>query len=113
MSRKAATESELVFCFCSCITVKKTANLAIFMISVRPIISTSTSTDLHQIFRVGRTMTVSDDLKLFFRSNKRRCKQIEAILWAQPQGGLVAEWLACWTQALKGLCSNRSRDAVG
>jgi len=29
------------------------------------------------------------------------------------QGDLVAEWLACWTQAQKGLGSNRSRDAVG
>jgi len=29
------------------------------------------------------------------------------------QGGSVAEWLACWTQAQKGPCSNRSRDAVG
>ena len=28
-------------------------------------------------------------------------------------GGSVAEWLACWTQAQKGLCSNRSRDAIG
>ena len=28
-------------------------------------------------------------------------------------GGSVAEWLACWTQAQKGLSSNRSRDAVG
>jgi len=28
-------------------------------------------------------------------------------------GGLVAEWLACWTQAQKGPGSNRSRDAVG
>jgi len=28
------------------------------------------------------------------------------------QGGSVAEWLACWTQAQKGLGSNRSRDAV-
>jgi len=27
-------------------------------------------------------------------------------------GGSVAEWLACWTQAEKGLGSNRSRDAV-
>ena len=27
--------------------------------------------------------------------------------------GSVAEWLACWTQAQKGLRSNRSRDAVG
>jgi len=26
-------------------------------------------------------------------------------------GGSVAEWLACWTQAQKGLGSNRSRDA--
>ena len=29
------------------------------------------------------------------------------------QGGWEAEWLACWTQAQKGLGSNRSRDAVG
>ena len=28
-------------------------------------------------------------------------------------GGLVAEWLACWTQAQKGPSSNRSRDTVG
>ena len=28
-------------------------------------------------------------------------------------GGSVAEWLACWTQAQKGLGSNRSRDSVG
>ena len=27
--------------------------------------------------------------------------------------GSVAEWLACWMQALKGLGSIRSRDAVG
>jgi len=27
-------------------------------------------------------------------------------------GGSVAEWLACWTQAQKGLGSNRSRDAI-
>jgi len=29
------------------------------------------------------------------------------------KGGSVAEWLACWNQAQKGLGSNRSRDAVG
>ena len=28
-------------------------------------------------------------------------------------GGLIAEWLACWTQAQKGPSSNLSRDAVG
>jgi len=31
----------------------------------------------------------------------------------QAEGGSVAEWLACWTQAQKGPGSNRSRDAVG
>jgi len=29
------------------------------------------------------------------------------------RGGSVAEWLACWTQAQKGLSSNRNCDAVG
>ena len=28
-------------------------------------------------------------------------------------GGSVAEWLACWTQAQKGVGLNRSRNAVG
>jgi len=27
-------------------------------------------------------------------------------------GGLVAEWLSCWTQAQKGLGSDCSHDAV-
>jgi len=31
---------------------------------------------------------------------------------ALADGGSVAEWLACWTQAQKGPGSNRSRDAV-
>ena len=34
------------------------------------------------------------------------------IMWLVG-GGSVAEWLACWTQAQKGLGSNRSHDAVG
>jgi len=34
-------------------------------------------------------------------------------IYILDQGGSVAEWLACWTQAQKGLGSNRSRDAVG
>jgi len=29
------------------------------------------------------------------------------------EGGSVAEWLTCWTQAQKGPGSNRSRDTVG
>jgi len=28
-------------------------------------------------------------------------------------GGSVTEWLACWTQAQKGLGSNHNRDALG
>jgi len=35
------------------------------------------------------------------------------LLLSSCKGGSVAEWLACWTQAQKGLGSNRSRDAVG
>ena len=31
----------------------------------------------------------------------------------QKVSGSVAEWLACWTQAQKGLGSNRSHNAVG
>ena len=33
--------------------------------------------------------------------------------YSVANGGSVAEWLACWTQAQKGPGSNRSRDAVG
>jgi len=29
------------------------------------------------------------------------------------EGGSIAKWLACWTQAQKGLGSNHSRDTVG
>ena len=34
-------------------------------------------------------------------------------LYTNLEGGWVAEWLACWTQAQKGPGSNRNRDAVG
>ena len=33
-------------------------------------------------------------------------------LLSAPTGGSVADWLACWTQAQKGLGSNRSRDEL-
>ena len=41
--------------------------------------------------------------------------RLRHILYAASDwlGGSVAEWLACWTQAQKGLGSNRSREAVG
>ena len=40
--------------------------------------------------------------------------QQPAIMYSyRHQGGSLAEWLACWTQAQKGPRSNRSRDAVG
>jgi len=34
------------------------------------------------------------------------------LLLSVIKDGSVAEWLVCWTQAQKGLGSNRSRDAV-
>jgi len=39
--------------------------------------------------------------------------RIGVIVIAYLISGLVAEWLACWTQAQKGPLSNCSRDAVG
>jgi len=63
--------------------------------------------------------------------SRRACKKIESVIdhcedycinygrnlvnytCCMLPGGSVAEWLACWTQAQKGLCSNRSRDVVG
>jgi len=35
------------------------------------------------------------------------------VFYSCHEGGSVAEWLACWTQAQKGPGSVRSRDAVG
>jgi len=45
-------------------------------------------------------------------SFQRLCRLLP-ILLIRREGGSVAEWLACWTQAQKGLGSNRSRDALG
>jgi len=39
--------------------------------------------------------------------------QNKLLLLFPIQGGSVAEWVACWTQAQKGPGSNRSRDVVG
>jgi len=48
------------------------------------------------------------------RSPNNRCNRSHVLhTCKQNTGGSVAEWLACWTQAQKGLGSNRSRDAVG
>ena len=41
------------------------------------------------------------------------CQKSKNINSAIALGVSVAEWLACWTQAQKGLGSNCSRDAVG
>jgi len=36
-----------------------------------------------------------------------------SVPYGRAESGSLAEWLACWTQAQKGLGSNRRRDAVG
>ena len=49
--------------------------------------------------------------------NARRARLVPVDVLKTPLitiwGGLVAGWLACWTQAQKGPGSNRSGDAVG
>ena len=39
--------------------------------------------------------------------------QGDCVSLCDVRGSSVAEWLACWTQAQKGLGSNLSRDPVG
>ena len=46
------------------------------------------------------------------RQVSRHCAVTANLLHWSSAGGSVAEWLACWTQAQKGLGSNCSRDAV-
>ena len=48
----------------------------------------------------------------FHRRNQVQ-KYMTVITGYCSPGGSVAVWLACWTQAQKGLGLNRSRDAVG
>jgi len=44
---------------------------------------------------------------------KQQQRRMQFTLRPKTMGGSVAEWLACWTQAQKGLGSNRNRDAIG
>ena len=53
-------------------------------------------------------MVVLSPKSLEFRSTNLEDYDRAVLGWI----GLVAEWLACWTQAQKGLGSNSSRDAV-
>ena len=46
-------------------------------------------------------------------SDLRALHIMNCALIDNSSGGSVAEWLACWTQAQKGLGSNHSHDAVG
>ena len=56
-------------------------------------------------FRQENNKPTSEKLTTNYKVRKRRD--------VSRQGGSVAEWLACLTQAQKGPGSNHSRDAVG
>jgi len=58
---------------------------------------------------------VSNFLRLARRWRRSADALIDQLMYIAYalQCGSVAELLACWTQALKGQGSNRSRDAVG
>jgi len=47
------------------------------------------------------------------KTEQVRSLLIRKIKFVPFRRGSVAKWLACWTQAQKGVGSNRSRDAVG
>ena len=57
----------------------------------------------------------SSDAKIHEARDLVQNRPLQTDVFAQctHKGGLLAEWLACWTQAQKGLSSNRSRGAVG
>jgi len=51
------------------------------------------------------------DIDLFYVCGGWLGSRVVSLLDSGTEG--LAEWLACWTQAQKGLGSNRSRDADG
>ena len=53
------------------------------------------------------------DWILVLKDNQYQGPRHSYYVYYNQSGGSVAEWLACWTEAQKGLGSNRSRDAVG
>jgi len=55
-------------------------------------------TNFHQICRVGRTMTVDDDLKLVFRSLKGRCRGNHFLLALS----FFSDRIGCWSHSLDG-----------
>jgi len=77
--------------------------------------------DLHMAQRISLPLTVScfSKIQIGFTFlvpahlgslGKRAVKRV--CVYYVNEGGSVAEWLACWTQAHYGLGSNHSRDAV-
>jgi len=63
----------------------------------------------HFLSAYGRKYRKHNERSSYKNSTLTQYYHILVIVWV----GSVAEWLACWTQALKGPGSNRSRDAVG
>jgi len=62
------------------------------------------------VFRVSKNFSL--DVLAVVKILTKNCFVISGTSYIVG-GGSVAEWLACWTQAQKGLGSNRSRYAVG
>jgi len=58
-------------------------------------------------------MIITSNIKKYYCRYQPIGSVVNIPKYPAVKGGSVAEWLACWTQALKGSGSNRSRDAVG
>jgi len=57
-------------------------------------------------------MILTDDKQLDRSQNSAKLCSTLFLFIDYMNGGSVAEWLACWTQAQKGLGSNRGRFRV-
>jgi len=67
-------------------------------------VASQPDTQIQQVATIDRK---TEAVSLLPLANKVDCE------YGPREGGSVAEWLACLTQAQKGLGSNRIRDAVG
>ena len=83
----------------------------------RPVRGTSSrrsvSADRHQVASASTPRTPFETLCQEEVTEGLECRFRRLFPNSSIRGGSVTEWLACWTQAQKGLGSNRSRNAVG
>ena len=103
-------------CINSCISYTYSVYLlfSFSCVMLRPsAVSVQSISVLNELCRPSCNSITRHWIVIIFGKNVYRKWESERLYNFPPRlGGSVAEWLACWTEAQKGLGSNRSRDAV-